>query len=354
MHLRRMVIPLLVVVGQLALQAVGGAAQGTNGRIAWSRDGDVFTMNPDGSGRRRLTESPRWESAHWSPDGSRLAVIRDRKTMDHRVQIVLMTPRGTGATLLARARFTVQGLTWSPDGTQIAYCDLNIDDPDAASPYPSAIKVVDVATRTQRRVTEFGDRACSPSWSPDSGRIVFTQPDPVVPDVYPTDTGVYVMDPDGANVQAVIDADDVREYEPAWSPTGDTIAFLQPTPAPGGGDKEVVVRTVSVDGSGTATLTEPVDAWDSFIEWAPDGSKLMFWRMEMTGDYETKIGVVNPDGSDERLLAAADGGGSWSPDATTIVYTRRGDIFVIGTDGTGRTRLVGGRAFDGSPSWQHR
>lgn len=354
MSLRKMVIPVMVVVGQLALPAVGGASLGTNGRIAWSRDGDVFTMKADGSDRRRLTGSPRWEVAQWSPDGSRLAVLSMRRTSTHGTQIVLMTPRGTSETILARARFSVQGLTWSPDGSRIAYCDMNIDDPDAAAPYPSAIKVVDVAAADQTRITQFDDRSCAPSWSPDSSRIAFTKPDPVDPEVYPTDSGIYAMDADGSNVNVVIDADDVRESGPAWSPTGDTIAFLQPTPHPDGGDKEGVVRVVSADGTGVATLTEPVDAWDVFLQWAPDGTKLMFWRLEMTGDYETRIGVVNADGSEERLLVSADGGGVWSPDATKIAYSRRGNIFVIGTDGTGRTRLVGGRAFDASPSWQRR
>lgn len=320
---------------------------GTNGRIAWSRDGDVFTMRPDGSGKRRLTDSPRFERGEWSPNGQMLAVVRERATVEQRARVLLIDPRTAAVTPLGRARYSVQQLSWSPDGTRLAYCDLDIDDFDAPAPYTSAIKVIAVATATQSRLTAWEQKACDPSWSPDSNQLAFHAGN------Y-TNIDIYIMDADGTDQTALTTDTDVRQHSPEWSPTGSVIAYERPIPAPDNqGDEAVVIESIRTDGTGTITLTEPTNAWDGGIEWSPDGNRLLFHRMETTGNYETHLGVVDVDGSGEVLLTTIEPGNmAWSPNGMKIAFVRGGDIFTIGSDGAGGTKLAGRSAFDVYPSWQ--
>lgn len=64
------------------------------------------------------------ESIAWSPDGQRLAAFRSTTVngLDWG-ELVTMTRHGTDVRVLADAYCCFRGLTWSPDGMQVAYVD---------------------------------------------------------------------------------------------------------------------------------------------------------------------------------------------------------------------------------------
>ena len=127
---------------------------GVDMQPAWSPDGsrlaivsdwaaydfvlDIYLINADGSGLTAVTDLNIFDQRDylvpaWSPDGSRIALaVTDRLgTLEYANQVGLMNANGSGLTLLPGTDQTSVGgpgagsLSWSPDGTVIAYtsCD---------------------------------------------------------------------------------------------------------------------------------------------------------------------------------------------------------------------------------------
>jgi len=93
------------------------------GTIAFASDRDgnyeIYVMNPDGSGQKRLTNNSAADFApSWSPDGKRIAFTSDR---DGNGEIYLMNADGTGVRRLTNSPANDGGPSWSPDGHGI--CD---------------------------------------------------------------------------------------------------------------------------------------------------------------------------------------------------------------------------------------
>ena len=84
-------------------------------RIAFTRLGDLYVMNADGSGQTRLTGRG-GEDPSWSPDGTRISFTRNTGSSH---QIFTVGADGTGERQLTR-----QGgrhPAWSPVGSGIAH-----------------------------------------------------------------------------------------------------------------------------------------------------------------------------------------------------------------------------------------
>src|SRR4051794_34014891 len=106
----------------LVLVAPANAAYpGTNGRILFtsdrdapSRQSDIYTMNADGAGVTRLTTYPGNDNeAAWSPDGSKIAFVRD-------AQVFTMNADG-GNQVPISGSDGASDPSWSPDGTKLVF-----------------------------------------------------------------------------------------------------------------------------------------------------------------------------------------------------------------------------------------
>ena len=160
-----------------------GARQMTRNRTinlspGWAPDAERLLLTSYRDGRPRLYElSTRTMElrqvlggpglvvgGRFSPDGKQIAVAREEQRGNS--EILLMSPRGDGLRLLTDDRGIDVSPTWSPDGTEVAFCSSRDGTPQ--------IYVATLATGKVRRLTFGGSYNTSPSWSPMGRQIAFT------------------------------------------------------------------------------------------------------------------------------------------------------------------------------------
>jgi Tol biopolymer transport system component len=117
----------------------------------------IFTINPDGSERKRLTTTDYFEdNPSWSPDSRRIAFrsSRDRAFTDIK-EVYVMNADGSGQRRLTTARWFPHDVYWSSDGTRLAF--IAEDENPASNGYedqwlPAALYVMYADGAALRRV----------------------------------------------------------------------------------------------------------------------------------------------------------------------------------------------------------
>lgn len=147
--------------GSTTAAAAQLAFPGQNGRIAYTLGGNVWTVQPDGTGKRQLTTTGRDFTPRWSADGRRIAFMRAKN-------IWVMNADGSGKRQVTAAGKDLQP-AWSPDGRQFVFIRLQANGRGDLFRMPSAGGAV-------IRVTN--DAASSggndvPTWSPLGGVVLF-------------------------------------------------------------------------------------------------------------------------------------------------------------------------------------
>jgi Tol biopolymer transport system component len=275
-----------------------------------SCDYEIYVMNADGTGLRRLTRNavPDGTPA-WLPDGRRIGFVRSiprRNGGSSRDAIYVINADGSDErrlTLLPRDAGVPGGapggdLTWSPDGEKVAFVALaNAGSPD--------IFVMNADGSRLRNVTNTVTTSFDVTWSPDGQRIAYLEGR--------TDGApLTVANADGTGKQRLTGPLMVDLGSPSWSPDGRTLAFTG-----GSGGAGAVIYTVHADGSGLRKLTHG-PGWSLFPQWSPDGRRILFvsYRDDLV-HRETDLFVMNADGSGQRNLTRTRGVSelfaSWAP-----------------------------------------
>ena len=302
---------------------------GQNGKIAFARGGDVWTMDPDGTDQTNLTNTPsdtqerylHEDSPAFSPDGTEIAFVREDFDDNSRGRAVwVMNADGSGQRrLMDEALFAyVSSPNWSPDGEEVAFFG------DAAG--GRGIFAARADGSGLREVVSFdGQEYGHLAWSPDGDRFAMVG-------FGFDDNGIYVASADGSGPPERI----VRYGEaeqPSWSPDGERIAAADGGGQFDDGQQWYDIYAVDPDGSDFTRLTETDEEWTYAMDpaWSPDGGKIAFVyksddRADLSGVY-----TMDPDGSDQKLVAAGWFSGlDWGPlpasapqeDATDPTITR--------------------------------
>jgi TolB protein len=207
-------------------------------------------------------------------------------------------------------------------------------------------------------------------WSPDGRRVAFERRVPC-PAGGPKDgldnacTRIYTVGRDGKGLKplvpcgfranAAFPGNCVSVHAPAWSPEGSRIAFrysLVDRAYAESLNVNAAIWIANANGTDPLQVTQrtPGSSWDIEPQWSPDGTKLVFVRVDLTRKLDA-VFTVELDGDLFQVTQvtpwALNAGvePDWSPDGNWIVFTaHQGDgsenVYKVHPDGTGLTNLT--------------
>ena len=293
--------------------------------LAWSGDGRflAFTMGGDDDGQqlyvvnsrggriRQVTHELRRSyifNLTWSRDGRTLFYDSILETL-YGTALWTVDATGSGARRLTHGRTSAASPAWSPDGRRIAYTAYREGE-------MAEIRVMNAdGTGARRVVGNLRQPDTSPAWSPDGRRLVFIR-----------NTGTTfvlgIVNADGSNARLLKRAHSVYG-SPSWSPKSNLIVYSDSGTAlmaiaPNGTGKHPVLKRECPTGDGYTP-----NAHRSAMSRSRPTDRESRWRAATaTPTQKRGSGCCSADGTGLTRVTAIPGGHpAWSGDGRSIVFT---------------------------------
>lgn len=261
----------LAVPSQPALSPDGGRVVYVVRTLDVGQDRNVdelWLVGTDGEAPRRLTAGPADSAPSWSPDGTRVAFVRDG-------QLAVLPLAGGEAQVVTELALGGAGAPqWSPDGNRLAFTapvdpaggadgplvsdrlDYQADGAGLFGAVRNQLHLLDLDGGRVRQLTDDREHAGTPAWSPDGTTLAFTRQVGDDSDLrFRTPVHLLAVDEPRARTRVVALADGVAATV-GWSPDGSALLVVG---WPGDPVGHTHLLRVAVDGGAVTDLTGALD-----------------------------------------------------------------------------------------------
>jgi Tol biopolymer transport system component len=270
------------------------------------------------------------EATPTTPGRNGLIVYSQEAGPEH-FQLFTIHPDGTGRRQITRGSASSLQADWSPNGRSLVY-EIQ-QRPGGQCCSSAAVAVMSSQGGKPRILTPKGFQG-NPSFSPDGKWIVYVR------DPRPNDNGLWLMRADGRGLHRLTRNPFMKggecgcDEDPNFSPDGKLVSFVRIKKD----HEQQALFVVRRNGTGLQQLTPY--SWEVARkhDWSPDGRVILLTTNAdfVRPDESANMVTIGPDGSGKTEVTSFTGGrqnafaGSFSPDGKQIVFRlEEGDTYSL-------------------------
>jgi TolB protein len=245
-------------------------------------------------------------------------------------RLAMMDQDGHDYKYLTNGNTVVLTPRFSPSGKEFSYFSYREKILNGRRiPLSAGVYRYSLSAKTTELIANFKGMTYAPRYSPDGSSLIFSLSDR-------GSSSIYTFDLVTRRLTRLTKGRCI-DTSPCYSPDGKRIVFNSDR----GGTQQLYI--MDADGSNVRRLSFSAGRYATPV-WSPRGDWIAFTKFGHSGFY---IGIIHPDGTDERMLASGYlvEGPTWSPNGRVIMFShqdfaRREKIFSVDVTGYNKHEIA--------------